>query len=528
MGSLLHAGVARPALAAAVAALAAAAGCADLDKLACNNGGNCGWSDVEVSRLEALADLPAAPPPDPTNRHAADPAAAALGRQLFWDARFSGVATGTDAIGRPVPFGRAAAGQPLNIACVTCHDLHRAGVDAEPVPGNVSLGASWTATNAGTVFNEGFQPLPGWSGRHDSLWAQAAELAETVMGSNRLRVGWTLASFYRAAHDAVFTDDPLPMAGTTADLSPALDPATGQCKQAPGCPASCRAVTDDASGATGCWPRFPLDGRPGSKPGCQPGDAAEPFGDAFDCMDPADQTAATRALVDFGKAIAAFEMQLGSRNSAFDAFVADLRVGHGNDSEAISDEARRGARLFVGKAGCSDCHNTPLLSDGKFYDIYVPQVGPGVPTLADCPRGGACDCDTPANCLPFGVFDGNAKLRRSAFLRGSAFSDDPQDSSRQAYLTSDPESFPEGGYRTPSLRDVALTAPYMHDGAYATLEEVVAHYNRGGDADAVGEAAARIKPLYLTTSEQADLVEFLGKLTGEPLPSALADPPPLP
>jgi cytochrome c peroxidase len=262
--------------------------------------------------------------------------------------------------------------------------------------------------------------------------------------------------------------------------------------------------------------------------GCQPGDATEPFGDAYDCMDPADQVAATRILVDYAKAIAAFEFQLLSRNSDFDRFVADLRQGYGDDSTAISPAAKNGARLFVTKAGCDDCHNTPLFSDGKFYNVGVPQVGTGVPTLADCPMGGVCDCDTPKNCLPFGAFDGNAKLRKNPFQRTSMWSDDPQDTSRQAYFTASPDSFPKGGFRTPSLRDVALTAPYMHTGALATLEEVVAHYNRGADPMPNGTPSARIKPLYLTSQEQAELVEFLKTLTGEPLPSELADKPVLP
>lgn len=501
-------------------------GCADIDRALCA-GGDCDWPDTETARLEALGDLPATPPPDPSNKYVGDAAAQQLGRELFWDTRFSGVASGNDAIGRPMPFGRAPKGQPLNIACVTCHDLRHGGVDSASVPGNVSLGVSWTDTNSSTVFNDAFQPLVLWAGRADSLWSQAASVIEGAMGNNRLHAAWTMATYYRAEYEAVFTDFPLPMTGTLADLTPTLE-ANGQCKLNGACPAGCRSVQDSTTGATACWPRFPLDGKPGSKAGCQPGDTSEPFGDAYDCMDPADQLAATRVAVNFGKAIAAFEYQLVSRNSPFDHFVADLRQGYGDDSTAISSTAKYGARLFVTKAGCSDCHNTPLLSDGKFYNVGVPQVGEGVPTLADCPMGGVCDCVTPKNCLPFGALDGNGKLRKSPFLRTSMWSDAPQDTSRQMYFDMPQDSFPKGGFRTPSLRDVALTAPYMHDGAYATLEEVVAHYDRGGDPQAVGSPAARIKPLYLSAREQAALVEFLGTLTGEPLPAALTDPPPLP
>jgi cytochrome c peroxidase len=86
----------------------------------------------------------------------------------------------------------------------------------------------------------------------------------------------------------------------------------------------------------------------------------------------------------------------------------------------------------------------------------------------------------------------------------------------------------KGAWRTPSLRNVAMTAPYMHDGRYATLEEVIAHYNRGGDPDAVGQRDVRIKPLRLTDGEQADLAAFLRTLTGPPLDPSLARAPALP
>src|SRR4029077_15339238 len=140
-----------------------------------------------------------------------------------------------------------------------------------------------------------------------------------------------------------------------------------------------------------------------------------------------------RIVVNFGKAIAAFESRLISRDSAFDKFVADLRAGHADESTLISSDAKHGARLFVGKAGCSDCHNTPLLSDDNSYNIGIPQTGQGVPTMDDCPKGGVCDCVTPNNCVPFGAFDGNQKLRKVAYLRTSMWSDNPLDDSRQQY-----------------------------------------------------------------------------------------------
>jgi cytochrome c peroxidase len=135
---------------------------------------------------------------------------------------------------------------------------------------------------------------------------------------------------------------------------------------------------------------------------------------------------------------------------------------------------------------------------------------------------------TPNNCIPFGAFDGNQKLRNHKYLRTSMWSDDSMDTSRAKYLSLDPNSIPKGSFRTPSLRDVALTAPYMHTGAYPTLESVVAHYNAGAQSLENGSPSVRIQPLYLTEEEQSQLVEFLKTLTGQPLASELADPPQLP
>jgi cytochrome c peroxidase len=510
-------------------AAATGLGCEKLDSLFCHDG-YCGWSDTDTERLSALADLPDLAT-DRSNSYAAVTAAQQLGQQFFADPRFSGTSTGTDAIGRPMPYARAPKGQPINVSCYSCHDLRAGGIDTSTQPGNVSIGTSWTDTNSQSVINAGYQPLMFWNGRADSLWAQATGSIEAAMGSNRARAAWVIASSYRAAYEAVFTAYPMPMTGTITDLTPTLatDAAhAGQCAMNPDCPSTCRVVTNTVTGDTGCWPRFPLDGKPGKQAGCQTGDPTEPFGDAWDCMDPADQAAVTRVAVNFGKAIAAFEMLLISRNSPFDRFVADMRAGEAMESTAISDAAKNGAHLFVGKAGCSDCHNTPLLSDGNYYNIAVPQAGPGVPTIADCPQGGVCDCVTPSNCLPFGAVDGIAKLHKNPYRRDSMWSDDPGDTSRASYVAADPNSFPHGGFRTPSLRNVALTAPYMHTGGFATLEEVVAHYNNGGDPEAEGDIAARIKPLYLTDDEQSQLVAFLKTLTGDPLPAALADPPVLP
>ena len=514
-----------PLLALLACLTAATAGCgARLDDAFCDES-TCAFSATEWARLQALSPIPA-PPADSSNQFRGNPDAQALGTAFFTDAAFSGPATDVDALGRPAVQARAARGQATGVRCATCHDLSRAGADISSVPNNVSAGAGWTDVNAPALVGSVFQHLFFLNGRADSAWALAVAVAEspTTMNGNRLKTAWAIADGYRAAYDAVFAPAgyPLPMSApgwrSSSDVLARLDPATGQCLPVGGaCPADCRQITSEC-GASACVPRFPLQGKPGVQAGCQAGcGTGEPSDDAFDCMDKVDQDQVTRVLVNWAKALDAYQALLVPAPAPFDRFVAE-----GPASDAISPAAKRGARLFVGKGVCVDCHGGPLFSDGDFHDIGVPQLGALVPTVGECGQGNAaCDCVNGVKCLPWGAWDGLGKLAASKFSRTSAWSDsaDDADPVRAAALgrarTASADDPLKGAWRTPSLRNVALTGPYMHDGVYADLADVVKHYSEGGATDGVGVPAVQLKPLLLSADEQADLVAFLQTLTSE-------------
>ena len=299
-----------------------ATGCGSwVDDHLCGSAG-CEWSEEEWGRLSALSGLPDTAPADTSNKYVGDATAEALGKKWFFDTRFAGTATLLDQLKRPVPYARAAKGATMAVGCVTCHDLANGSIDDTSSPGNVSIGAGWFDVNAQPVLNAAFYQLSFWNGRVDSLWAQALAATEGGVSTNstRLRVAWAISDFYRSDFQAVFPDAQFPMTGTTAALMATLQ-TDGQCMLQNGaCPDGCRTAPDSSGGAPGCWPRFPLQGKPGSKMGCQVGDATEPFADAWDCMDPGDQDIVNRIFVDFGKAIAAYEAKLISRNSAFDKY----------------------------------------------------------------------------------------------------------------------------------------------------------------------------------------------------------------
>ena len=498
-------------------------------------GTGCAWSSDDWARAASLANLPAAAPPDPSNHYCDDPRAAELGRQFYFDARFSGPATLVDSIGRPVAAARAAKGQPTNLSCASCHDPAHAGTDDTSMPNTLSIGAGIYDVNGQQTANAAFYPLLYWNGRSDSLWSQAMAVNESgfSMNGTRLQTFWTIVQYYLPAYNAVFGDArfPLPDRISTADFHPTGKPAASK-------PADCTGSTD-----------------------------------YYDCtLDDTRRAIVDQVFVNFGKAIACYEALLGSTNAPFDRF-----VNAGPGSGVISAAAERGAMLFVGKASCVDCHNGPMLSDGKFHNIGVPQSGEHVPTLADCPASPAdagCVCvpgSEGSTCEPAGAWAGAKKLAgeteaahvEANFRRDSIWSDAPD--AGEPFATtligpvpdggsdSDPDPSLKGAWRTPSLRDVAITAPYMHDGYYQTLTQVVQHYNMGGVAGAgntfqlpvcgaqdagpcmaadagqsVPHLAAEIKPLDLTDEEMADLVAFLQTLTGEPTNPGVISAPALP
>ena len=464
--------------------------CGAVDSWFCSDA-RCEWTDTEWAWVQSLANPPYPPPDDPSNAFVNVDGAISLGRAFYFDTGFSGVATQLDAVKRTSPPARAPIGQPIGVSCATCHDLGQAGIDRTSVPGNVSVGAGWTDVNALPTVNSAYRQLLFWNGRADSLWALNVMVAEspTTMNGNRLALAHRVFDVYGDDFQAVFG---------SLDSTNGLDPS-----------------------------RFPPAGKPKAR-GAADG--------AWETMAPGDQDTVNRILVNWGKAIAAYEYRLVSRNSPFDLFVAK-----GRESDEISEAAKRGARLFVGKGACVDCHSGPLLTDEQFHNIGVAQIGLAVPTTSDCPEGGPCDCVTPPptlncadagtlpTCAPAGARVGLARLQCSTWSRTSKYSDAP-DESRSAYLDIPLNNELVGQWRTPSLRDVALTAPYMHDGSLATLEDVIWHYNTGGAAESgerIGVPAAELKPLDLTDDEVADLVAFLETLTGAPLnPDLIAAPTP--
>ncbi|MDH4326172.1 MAG: hypothetical protein OEW90_18705 [Betaproteobacteria bacterium] len=198
-------------------------------------------------------------------------------------------------------------------------------------------------------------------------------------------------------------------------------------------------------------------------------------------------------LVGVGKALAAFQETLLSGRTAFDEFRDALLKGDQAAVAAYPDAAKRGLKIFVGKGACNVCHIGPAFTNGEFHDT-------GIPFFIEKGR------------VDPGRHAGIQNLRASPFNLLGAYNDDPKRSTATGtrHVALEHRNF--GEFRTPSLRNLALTAPYMHDGRLATLRDVVNHYSAISPDRLHADGEAVLKPLNLSEGQAQDLVAFLESL----------------
>lgn len=370
--------------------------------------------EIEVAKSLTLSALPPVPP-DPTNRVADEPRAAAFGATLFFDPALS-----------------------INgeVSCGTCHKIDRQFQDDLPRGHAIGITPRRTMPLAGVAYNS----WQFWDGRRDSLWAQAITPLEDIRehGGNRLFYVRLIAERYRERYESLF--GPLP------DLA---------------------GLPDHAG---------PL------------GTLAEKA--AWRAIPPDRQEAINTAFANIGKAIAAFERTLLPAGTRFDRHVTALAAGEDPAGEATFSELEsEGLKLFIGSAGCINCHNGPLLTDGQFHNTGV-SADPANPE--DRGRAGAVRqvISDPFNCL-------------------GPYSDGTEaDCDELEFMVPSGEEL-ERAFKTPSLRGVADRAPFMHAGQILTLEDAVDHYNRAPDAPS---GQSEVQPLDLTDRGRAALVAFLKTL----------------
>lgn len=373
------------------------------------------WTEQEA-RLIASMSLSSLPPlpADPSNAVADNPAAAELGRSLFFDTRLSGNG---------------------KVACASCHLPDRQFQDDLPLAKGVGTTTRRTMPIVGTAYS----PWQFWDGRKDSQWAQALGPLESPVehGTNRARVAHVVAATYADTYESVF--------GALPELA-----------------------------------TVPLDAAPAGS----------------------DETVANWATLterqqhdinvvfsNVGKAIAAFERTIMPEPSRFDTYADAVAEGEVTEGLLTREEVA-GLKFFIGKGNCTNCHNGPLLTDNFFHNTGVPAVAE-LPDDTGRALGALQVLEDPFNCL------------------GEYSDADPGACAELRYMTAEGHEL-ERAYKPPTLRGVSNRAPFMHAGQFATLREVLEHYNRAPDAPS---GHSELQPLAMSEGEFEALEAFLATLS---------------
>lgn len=227
-------------------------------------------------------------------------------------------------------------------------------------------------------------------------------------------------------------------------------------------------------------------------------DSASPLGDdadreAWRMLGPDLGFAVSAAFANAGKALAAYQRNLLPERSRFDEYAdAVARDGAARQGNMLGREEIAGLDLFIGEAQCVNCHNGPLFTNHEFHNTGILPVFGQLPSL--------------------GRFDGVRLAREDPFNCLGEFSDAAPGQCAELRFARDDNEL-AGAHKTPGLRNVTLTAPYMHTGQIATLEEVMRHYNEAPTA-MLGHNEA--KPLGLSNRQLRQLEAFLHTLEAAP------------
>jgi cytochrome c peroxidase len=199
----------------------------------------------------------------------------------------------------------------------------------------------------------------------------------------------------------------------------------------------------------------------------------------------------TQVFVNVGKAIAAYERQIQFGPSKFDRFVAAWKKAGSPPKDILDARELAGFALFQGKANCTQCHNGPLFTNNEFHNT-------GVPKRAGLPEDK-------------GRIAAVTAVKSDEFNCRSRWSDAKPGECQELDFLAPPSAVQQRAFKVPSLRNIAERGPYMHAGQFATLSEVLDHYNRAPSAPA---GTTELKPLRLSRTELGQLEAFLRTLSG--------------
>ena len=279
-----------------------------------------------------------------------------------------------------------------------------------------AIGMGITRRSSPTIVGTAYHPFVFWDGRADSQWSQALGPMESSVehGGSRMQYAHLISS------DDGYRQQYEALFGKLPDFSNEN--------------------------------RFPPRAGPVDKR------ASPDVATAWEAMNAADQKLVTRVYSNIGKAIAAYERLLMPGPSRFDAYADSLSTGGAPDYKLLTPDEVAGLRLFIGNGRCIECHNGALLSNDDFQNI-------GTPLMEGKP-------------FDFGRSIGVNMVLKAEFNCLSEYSDADAAECAELRFVKRVGTDLAGGFKVPGLRNVTQTAPYMHAGQLADLDEVMDHYNK--------------------------------------------------
>lgn len=313
----------------------------------------------------------------------------------------------------------------------------------------LSFGSSQTARHSPSLIGAAYSQWFYWDGRRDSLWAQGVTPIEMPGEMDNTRVD---AVRYVVTHKEY--------GPSFSELSDALDKSDVKVMN-----------------------RFPAGAGPyASSAGKQ----------KWQQMSITDKHAVSQAFADIGKILAAYVETLHHKASRFDRFVEELLGGRQKAAnDVLTEDERQGLKLFLDldRVPCLRCHNGPLFSNQEFHNVATGLAADGA--------------------FDFGRYIGLQAAMVNEFNCRGQFSDaTPEQCDRLKHVTEG--HVDQGAFKVPSLRNVAVTAPYMHDGRFSSLQQVINHYREAPDNS---ERMHEIPSFELTDKEASQIGVFLGTLT---------------
>ncbi len=312
----------------------------------------------------------------------------------------------------------------------------------------LAQGIGVTGRQAPSIVGTAYGPWFYWDGRRDSQWAQALAPMESAVEHGGTRTQYAHIIGQDEAYGRAYET----IFGPLADLS---DPS-----------------------------RFPAGAGPVEDPDLQA---------AWEGMDPADQDLINQIYANIGKAIAAYERQIMPGPARFDAYVEALLNGDETGvQQSLDPDEVAGLELFLNRGNCTQCHNGPLFTNNGFHSIGVPDAA-GLPPDIGRFAGGQQAVANEFNCL-------------------GRYSDAQPDECEELRFIKLQGQELMAAFKVPSLRNVVESAPYMHAGQFATLGEVLDHYNQAPTR--LGPTGhTDILPLGFSANELAQIEAFLASLS---------------